>query len=131
MVVEYVLVDVPLVSNGPPGPRVQMTGLRPIAFEIARTRLSVKTVRTSLLLSWERRTDITKRRAHGRRRHAKNGLDCFARPAKLGDDLLVRHRREGLNIIVVSNDYDYIRVMKDIRGATMCGRKSHCPSCTR
>ena len=90
--------EVPLVSNfWPEGVAVQMMGLRPIAFEMARTRLSAN-VQSALRDERETggRTDIAVGRTHRSGSDTEDSLNRLTSPAKLSDDLLVRQRRERL-----------------------------------
>lgn len=62
-------------------------------------------------------TDITERRTHGGGSDTKDGLDGFTCPAQLGNNLLVRHRSEGLSQtmskVVLYREDDWARTWCD------------------
>jgi hypothetical protein len=72
-----------------------MMGVRPIANEMARTRLSrwlISPFSIIKVMNNAIHTDITVRRTHGCRSYTKDALDSLTSPAKLCNDLLVSER---------------------------------------
>ena len=125
--------DAPLVSKGPPGPVVQMIGRRPIAFEMARTRLSMSHQSTPVYQPCQthKHTDITKRRTHGGGRDPEHRLDRVAGPTKLSNDLLVGHRSEGLPITSIVSQQSSVARLRHVRGATRCAQRFRGQPCTQ
>jgi hypothetical protein len=80
--------------------RVHMTGVKPRAMEMLRTRSleEKKKISISILSILSPRVkhplNITKRRPHHVRRNPKNVLNNLPRPPKLRNNLLVRQRRQ-------------------------------------
>lgn len=104
---------------------VHITGTRPIAIEIARTRSLSKESTRDYDESFQRSLDVTERRSHHVWCHPNNVFDHFFRPAEFSDDLVITKGSQGEVAPCVDGDL----VTGDVFGSQCVGVGDHTGAC--